>query len=72
MKENDQKTEPTTADSKADTSANSNKPRWIHDTVEDPSYFGGIKRLPSCVCSNCGYHTNREKPVCPGCRAKMK
>ena len=40
---------------------------WIHDRIEDPSYFGGYKILPSCVCPACGYHANKEKTVCPRC-----
>ncbi len=45
--------------------------KWIHDREEDPKYVGGWKILPSCTCSNCGYHANREKPVCPKCGAIM-
>ncbi len=44
---------------------------WIHDREEAPNYVGGWKILPSCTCSNCGYHTNREKTVCPKCGAIM-
>ncbi len=45
---------------------------WIHDKVEDPEYVTGWKILPSCTCSKCGYHTNREKTICPGCGSFMK
>lgn len=34
---------------------------WIHDKVEDPEFVTGWKILPSCTCSKCGYHANREK-----------
>ena len=44
--------------------------RWIHDEVDDPAYLNGKKYLPSCTCSNCGYHSNREKRVCPQCGLK--
>ena len=44
---------------------------WIHDKVEDTGYVGGWKILPSCTCSKCGYHSNREKTVCPQCRSRM-
>ena len=46
-------------------------PHWIHDVVEDTSYVTGFKVLPSCKCSECGYHANRPKVVCPVCGAKM-
>ncbi len=46
-------------------------PHWIHDTVEDESYVTGYKVLPSCVCSECGYHSNSEKTVCPKCGERM-
>ncbi|MBR2554483.1 MAG: hypothetical protein IKE94_06435 [Aeriscardovia sp.] len=45
---------------------------WLHDKVEDPKYVGGWKILPSCTCSKCGYHANKEKAVCPNCGAKMR
>ena len=48
------------------------QPHWIHDQEENDMYFGGIKILPSCTCSVCGYHTNREKTVCPKCGTHMK
>ena len=44
---------------------------WIHDKIEDLSYFGGWKILPSCTCSKCGYHSNKEKSVCPHCGSNM-
>ncbi len=68
----DWKAEPENTDITEDDPIVSNNPRWIHDKVENPAYFGGIKRLPSCICSNCGFHANRERPVCPRCGAKMK
>ena len=45
---------------------------WIHDKEEDPKYISGYKILPSCTCSRCGYHSNREKVICPQCGTKMK
>ena len=45
---------------------------WIHDKEEDPSYFSGFKILPTCTCPNCGYHTNKEKPVCPHCGKRFR
>ncbi len=45
---------------------------WIHDKVEEPEYVSGWKILPSCTCSKCGYHANREKPVCPNCGTRMR
>ena len=47
-------------------------PHWIHDTTDDPNSVTGKKYLVSCTCSECGYHANMEKPVCPQCKAKMK
>ncbi len=44
---------------------------WIHDTVKDSNYLNGVKVLPRCKCSNCGYVSNYEKPVCPSCGAKI-
>ena len=44
---------------------------WIHDTVKDSNYLNGVKVLPRCKCSNCGYVSNYEKPVCPSCGAKQ-
>lgn len=44
---------------------------WIHDVVEDTNFVTGYKILPSCKCSECGYHANRPKIVCPVCGAKM-
>ncbi len=46
-------------------------PHWIHHTVKDPSYVGGIKYLPECDCSECGYTSSTEHDVCPHCGAKM-
>lgn len=46
-------------------------PHWIHDRKEDPSYLKGFVYLRSCTCSECGYHSHTEKPVCEGCGAKM-
>ena len=66
------KTEPENTDNNEDDSTDANMPRWIHDKVENSAYFGGIQRLPSCVCSNCGFHANRERPVCPRCGSKMR
>ncbi|MCR5373592.1 MAG: hypothetical protein K6E41_09040 [Solobacterium sp.] len=45
---------------------------WVHDQAEDPSYLGGFKILPSCTCPNCGYHTNKEKKVCPHCGRQFR
>ncbi|MBQ6591881.1 MAG: hypothetical protein IJH98_03195 [Solobacterium sp.] len=45
---------------------------WVHDQVEDPSYLAGFKILPSCTCPNCGYHTNKEKSVCPHCGRQFR
>ena len=47
------------------------KPHWIHDTEEDPAYSNGVKILRSCVCSECRYHANAEKEICPKCNNKM-
>lgn len=46
-------------------------PHWIHDTKEDTHYINGIIYLPSCTCSECGYHSNKEKEYCPHCGTKM-
>lgn len=46
-------------------------PHWIHDRREDASYMSGFVYLPSCTCSECGYHSNKEKDVCPGCGNHM-
>ena len=48
------------------------KPHWIHDTADDPTSVTGKRYLVTCTCSECGYHANMEKPVCPQCKAKMK
>ena len=66
------KTEPENTEITEDDSINTNMSRWIHDKVENSAYFGGIQRLPSCICSNCGFHANRERPVCPRCGSKMR
>lgn len=46
-------------------------PHWIHHTVEDPKYFGGVKYLPTCDCSVCGFTSQMEHPTCPHCGAEM-
>ncbi len=46
-------------------------PHWIHDTVKDPSYMGGIRYLRSCKCSVCGYASPHEVDKCPGCHSTM-
>ena len=48
------------------------KPHWIHDEATDSTSVTGKKYLISCTCSECGYHANMEKPVCPQCKARMK
>ena len=48
------------------------KPHWIHDTADDPTSVTGKRYLVTCTCSECGYHANMEKPVCPQCKATMK
>ena len=44
---------------------------WIHDTRKAEGSLTGIFYLPSCTCSNCGYHANMEKKNCPSCNALM-
>lgn len=56
---------------KEDLPEESGTAEWIHDREEDPEYISGWKILPSCTCSKCGYHTNREKTICPQCGSKM-
>ena len=46
-------------------------PNWIHDTKKDEHYLNGIVYLPGCTCSECGFHSTREKDVCPHCGSKM-
>lgn len=46
-------------------------PHWIHHTVKDEHYIGGVKYLPECECSECGYVSRTEHNVCPHCGAKM-
>lgn len=46
-------------------------PHWVHDTKENPNYINGVMYLPSCTCSRCGYHSNKEKEICPGCGQHM-
>lgn len=48
------------------------KPHWIHDTADDPTSVTGKRYLVTCTCSECGYHANMEKTVCPQCKATMK
>ena len=48
------------------------KPHWIHDEATDSTSVTGKKYLVSCTCSECGYHANMEKPICPQCKAGMK
>lgn len=48
------------------------EPHWIHDTAVDAASVTGKKYLTSCICSECGYHANLEKSICPQCRSKMK
>jgi uncharacterized OB-fold protein len=44
---------------------------WIHDRKEEDSSMTGYLYLPSCKCSNCGYHSTMEKKVCPECGCLM-
>ena len=48
------------------------KPHWVHDTADDPTSVTGKRYLVTCTCSECGYHANMEKPVCPQCKVKMR
>lgn len=47
------------------------KPHWIHDEATDSTSVTGKKYLISCTCSECGYHANMEKPICPQCKARI-
>lgn len=44
---------------------------WIHEVEKNDSFVKGYKVLPDCVCSVCGYHSNRAKTVCPVCESIM-
>ena len=46
-------------------------PHWIHDTKKDEHYINGVVYLPGCTCSECGFHSSREKDVCPHCGKSM-
>ena len=46
-------------------------PHWIHDTKKDEHYINGVIYLPGCTCSECGFHSSREKDVCPHCGKSM-
>ncbi len=46
-------------------------PHWIHHTVKNEHYVGGVVYLPQCDCSECGYTSNQEKDTCPHCGARM-
>ena len=48
------------------------KPHWIHDQILDPDYPDGVKVLPGCVCSVCGFRVSFERDVCPHCGAVMR
>ncbi len=44
---------------------------WIHEKVPYEHSVTGYIYSRQCTCSNCGYHANLEKPVCPSCHAVM-
>ena len=44
---------------------------WKHTKVKDPKLVSGYLYKPECTCSNCGYYSTMEKPVCPKCGAEM-
>ena len=48
-----------------------NTPHWIHHTQEDPSFINGIRYLPICDCSECGFTVNAERKKCPHCGVEM-
>ncbi len=48
------------------------KPYWIHDQILDPDYPDGVKVLPGCTCSECGFKVSFERDKCPHCGAVMR
>ncbi len=44
---------------------------WIHEKIKVKQSVTGYYFLPDCTCSNCGYYSRRELPVCLGCNAVM-
>lgn len=54
---------------------NSKKPAphayWIHEKIKVKQSVTGFYYLPDCTCSNCGYYSRRELPVCLNCNALM-
>ena len=53
-------------------SAPESRPYWIHDQILDPDYPDGVKVLPGCVCSVCGFRVSFERDACPHCGAVMR
>ena len=65
--------EPLITDSAEETvSEPERNPHWIHDQVLDPDYPDGVKVLPGCVCSECGFRVSFERDACPHCGAVMR
>ncbi len=48
------------------------QPYWIHDQILDPDYPDGVKVLPGCTCSECGFKVSFERDKCPHCGAVMR
>ena len=56
----------------AEVSEPERKPYWIHDQILDPDYPDGVKVLPGCTCSECGFKVSFERDKCPHCGAVMR
>lgn len=48
------------------------KPYWIHEKRKDSHSVTGYVYKRDCKCSNCGYHSNMEKKICPQCASLMQ
>lgn len=45
---------------------------WIHKQIPNEQALNGFFYSRECKCSECGYESNIEKPVCPNCKAQMQ
>lgn len=54
------------------TKEETDKPYWIHEKRKDIRSVTGYVYRRDCKCSNCGYHSNMEKKICPQCGSLMQ
>ncbi|MBQ3272718.1 MAG: hypothetical protein IJH44_05645 [Solobacterium sp.] len=63
---------PAAAEEHTEASEPVRRPYWIHDQILDPDYPDGVKVLPGCTCSECGFKVSFERDKCPHCGAVMR